>query len=73
MDKYGMIEEMQKKMEVLADAKGAFRCGLIWDVVCGLKALRDNLQSEDATNAQKIEAMKNSLKALQEGKEDGKV
>lgn len=50
-DKYGLIDEMKKKMEVLADTKGTLRCGLIWDVANMLKALEDNLKAEDEVRA----------------------
>ena len=50
-DKYGLISEMKKKMEVLADTKGTLRCGLIWDVANMLKALEDNLKKEDEVRA----------------------
>ena len=58
MNKYKIIEELQKKLEVLADATGTLRCGLIWDVRCGLQALLDGLKQEDEANARKIEQMK---------------
>lgn len=47
MTKYEMINDMQQKMEALADAKGAFRCGLIWDISGSLKTLREMLIAED--------------------------
>ena len=57
-DKFGMIDEAARKMEVLADAKGVFRCGLIWDIAQALKALRDGLKKEDEATALKIEELK---------------
>lgn len=50
-DKYGLISEIKKKLEVLADAKGTLRCGLIWDVATAIKALEDNLRAEDKARA----------------------
>lgn len=47
MTKYEMINDMQQKMEALADAKGAFRCGLIWDITGTMNRLRDTLKAED--------------------------
>lgn len=47
MTKYEMINDMQQKMEALADAKGAFRCGLIWDIAGTMHRLRDALKAED--------------------------
>ncbi|MBP5727495.1 MAG: hypothetical protein J6Y48_10530 [Clostridia bacterium] len=46
-DKYGLISEISKKIEVLADSKGTLRCGLIWDISNMVKALGDNLKKED--------------------------
>ena len=63
-DKFGMIQVMQKKLEVLADAKGTLRCGLIWDIRGMLSALADGLKQEDESNARKIE----QLKAMEEAK-----
>ena len=64
MNKYKIIEELQKKLEVLADATGTLRCGLIWDIRGGLAALVDGLRQEDEANARKVE----ELKHLQEVK-----
>ena len=68
MDKYAMIEDMKKKIDLLADAKGALRCGLLWDVACMLNNLGQALKAEDEANAQKIEALKAQNAAMEEGK-----
>lgn len=52
MTKYDMINDMQQKMEALADAKGAFRCGLIWDITRTMSQLLDTLKSEDEVKKQ---------------------
>ena len=57
-DKFGMIDEMSRKMEALADAKGVLRCGLIWDIAGMLHALKDGLKKEDEATALKIEELK---------------
>ena len=57
-DKFGMVQEMQKKLEVLADAKGTLRCGLIWDMRGMLSALADGLKQEDEANTRKVEELK---------------
>ena len=57
-DKFGMIDEISRKMEALADAKGVLRCGLIWDIAGMLRALKDGLKKEDETTALKIEELK---------------
>lgn len=60
-DKFGMVDEMLKKMDILADSHGALRCGLIWDIYGMLKALKDGLAKEDAATKDKIEMMKSML------------
>lgn len=57
-DKYGMLSEISKKMEVLADAKGTVRCGLIWDVSCMIKSLTEGLQKEDEAQAARVDELK---------------
>ena len=57
-DKYGLISEISKKIEVLADAKGTLRCGLIWDISNMVKALGDNLKKDDEAQAAKVEELK---------------
>ena len=47
MDKYAMIEEMKKKIDLAADTKGALRCGLLLDVSCALNNLGQTLRAED--------------------------
>lgn len=63
-DKYGMVDELLKKLDVLADAKGAFRCGLIWDMTRMLKCLKNGFQSEDAAHEEKVEALKKHIENL---------
>lgn len=55
--KFELIDDMLKKLDVLADAKGTFRCGLIWDISNEMKALREGLEKEDAANKQLIKSM----------------
>lgn len=57
-DKYGLISEISKKIEVLADAKGTLRCGLIWDITNMLKALEGNLKKDDEAHTAKVEELK---------------
>lgn len=72
-DKYGMIAEINKKLEVLADAKGTLRCGLIWDISNMVKALGDNLKKDDAAQAAKVEELKRIIERGQEATENGAV
>jgi hypothetical protein len=62
-DKFTLIDDVLKKLDVLADAKGVFRCGLIWDIAGELKALRGGLEKEDAAHKRQIEAMKQMQEA----------
>lgn len=55
--KFELIDDMLKKLDVLADAKGTFRCGLVWDISNEMKALREGLEKEDAANKQLIKSM----------------
>lgn len=57
-DKHGMVSEILKKLEVLADAKGTLRCGLIWDISNMVKALGDNLKKDDEAHTAKVEELK---------------
>lgn len=47
MTKYERIADIVRKVDAIADAKGAFRAGLIWDVTVSLKALEETLKSEE--------------------------
>jgi len=74
-DKYGMIAEINKKLEVLADAKGTLRCGLIWDISNMVKALGDNLKKDDEAHRAKVEELKRIISQREEPevKNDGTV
>lgn len=69
-DKYGMLNEIRKKLDLAADARGAIRCGLLWDISCMLAALQDGLKKEDGANVQKIETLKAQIQAMEEVKKD---
>jgi hypothetical protein len=70
-----MIAEINKKLEVLADAKGTLRCGLIWDISNMVKALGDNLKKDDEAQAAKVEELKRIISQREEPevKENGAV
>ena len=61
-DKFGMIDEILRKMNALVETKGVLqgvlRCGLIWDISGMLTAMKDGLKKEDEATAQKIEELK---------------
>lgn len=60
-DKYGMIDEIRMKMEALADAKGTFRCGLIWDITQMLNSVKEGLKKDDEQHKQEIDALTKML------------
>ena len=70
-DKYGIIKEMLKKLDILADQRGALRCGLIWDLTQMLETLSKGLKDEDAAKNQTVEELKtinaNLLKSIEGG------
>ena len=70
-DKYGLISEIKTKMEVLADAKGTLRCGLIWDITNIVKALEGNLKKDDEAQAAKVEELKRIIENKPEVVNDG--
>ena len=72
-DKYGLISEIKTKMEVLADAKGTLRCGLIWDISNMVKALEGNLKKDDEAQAAKVEELKRIIENKPEVVNDGAV
>ena len=72
-DKYGLISEIKTKMEVLADAKGTLRCGLIWDIANMVKALEGNLKKDDEAQAAKVEELKRIIENKPEVVNDGAV
>lgn len=72
-DKYGLISEIKTKMEVLADAKGTLRCGLIWDISNMVKALGDNLKKDDEAQNAKVKELKHIIENKPEVVNDGAV
>ena len=63
LDKYGVIDEVLTKLDLMADAKGALRCGLVWDVSQMLRTLKKGLKDEDEAHAGKIVEVKRMLGA----------
>ena len=63
LDKYGILDEVLTKLDLMADAKGALRCGLIWDVSQMLRTLRKGLKDEDKAHGAKVEELKRMLGA----------
>lgn len=57
----GLCDDILKKIEVLADAKGSLRCGLIWDITLEIKALKSGIEKDKKLADDKIEELKRQL------------
>lgn len=45
-DQFGLIDQMIMEVELIADAHGTVRCGLLANLAGQLKALKDGLKKE---------------------------
>ena len=66
-DRDGMFDEIHKKMEVLADAKGVFRAGLIWDIDQMIQVLQKGINDEVEKKNDAIESLKRQINDMQKG------
>ena len=66
-DRNGMFAEIRKKLEVLADAKGVFRAGLIWDIDQMMKVLQSGINDEVDKKNEVIETLKHQISDMQKG------
>lgn len=65
-DNSGLCDDILKKIEVMADAKGVLRCGLVWDISQEVKALKEAIKKEKELNESKIEELKRQLQTCGE-------
>ena len=72
MDRYEMINHVINELNKLT-VQGIQNMNIVLECVAKLAGLRDGMKKADAETEQKIETLKNSLKALQEEKENGEV
>ena len=67
-NKYGLIEETKEKLNLLADATGTLRCGLVWNINQLLDALAQMLQNEDGQHETKIAELRGLI--MEKGSEE---
>lgn len=63
-DKYGMIAEMVRKLNVLADSRGIIRSGIIWDLSLMFNSLKDGLKKEDEAKTKQIDFLETQIENL---------
>lgn len=66
-DRDGMFDEIYKKMEVLADARGVFRAGLIWDIDQMIRCVQKGINDEVDKKNEVIETLKHQISDMQKG------
>lgn len=71
LNKYELIQDMLKKCDQLADARGVMRCALLCEIVNQLQALSGGMKKEDEANQKKIELMKAQINQQPVPVEDG--
>ena len=67
-NKYDIIEETKQKLNLLADATGTLRCGLVWNINQPLDALAQMLQNEDGQHETKIAELRGLI--MEKGSEE---
>lgn len=68
-NKFAMIQEMKEKLNMLADAQGTLRCGLVWNLNQLLDAMVNGLRAEDEAQAQKVNEL---MRVISEQQKEGK-
>ena len=61
MDKFDLIEAIIKRVDALADARGAQKCAIVIEIIQQLGALRKGLADDDAAYKKQIEDLQNRL------------
>jgi len=70
MDKFDLIEAIIKRVDVLADARGAQKCAIVIEIIQQLGALRKGLADDDAAHKKQISDLQLRLDALNTTKEE---
>jgi hypothetical protein len=70
MDKFDLIEAIIKRVDVLADARGAQKCAIVIEIIQQLGALRKGLADDDAAHKKQITDLQQRLDALNTTKEE---
>ena len=64
MDKFDLIEAIIKRVDALADARGAQKCAIVIEIIQQLGALRKGLADDDAAHNKQIMDLQQRLDAL---------
>ena len=70
MDKFELIEAIIKRVDALADARGAQKCAIVIEIIQQLGALRKGLADDDAAHKKGIMDLQHQLDALNTTKEE---
>jgi len=70
MNKFDLIEAIIKRVDVLADARGAQKCAIVIEIIQQLGALRKGLADDDAAHKKQITDLQQRLDALNTTKEE---
>lgn len=70
MDKFDLIEAIIKRVDALADARGAQKCAIVIEIIQQLGALRKGLADDDAAHKKQIMDLLQRLDALNTTKEE---
>jgi hypothetical protein len=70
MDKFDLIDAIIKRVDVLADARGAQKCAIVIEIIQQLGALRKGLADDDAAHKKQITDLQQRLDALNTTKEE---
>ena len=70
MDKFDLIEAIIKRVDVLADARGAQKCAIVIEIIQQLGALRKGMADEDAARKKEIMDLERRLDAMNTTKEE---
>lgn len=57
MDKFELIDAIIKRVDALADARGAQKCAIVIEMIQQLGALRKGLADDDAAHNETIKVM----------------
>ena len=70
MDKFDLIDAIIKRVDALADARGAQKCAIVIEIIQQLGALRKGLADDEAANKKQITDLQQRLDALNTTKEE---
>lgn len=62
----GMFDEALRKLDLIADAKGVLRAGILWDTAQMIKAMKDGVMKELASKNDQINQLSAEIEKLNE-------